>query len=433
MSNSSTERTDRRAHAPKADDERTPFRYDANMADDHRARWQEHWDERNTFRAPNPGDHGFDASKPKFYVPGHVPLPLRRGAARGAPRGLHRHRHRLPVQAHEGLQRAAPDGVGRLRAARRAVRDPDGRAPGHHHHARRSTTSGVSCSASASATTGRASSPPSTKTTTAGRSGSGSRRTPRGSTRQSPEGAADRRPRRELESGAILVGATERHRARGGQARRQGPAVVRRSEDERREFIDNHRLAYLDEQTVNWCPKLGTALANEEVIDGKSRARAPSGAAQAAEAVDVPHHRVRRASARRAGRTWTGPNPPHRHAARVDRPQRRRRGRLHPIVDPPTGCDPTLRVYTTRPDTLFGATYMVLAPEHPLVDADARRAEAATDADALRAYVEAARHRQRRRPHGRQQGEDRRRFTGDSYAINPTTGTDIPIWTPTTC
>src|SRR5205085_9632199 len=42
------------------------------------------------------------------------------------------------------------------------------------------------------------------------------------------------------------------------------------SQDERRAFIDSHRLAYLDEQTVNWCPKLGTVLANEEVINGKS-------------------------------------------------------------------------------------------------------------------------------------------------------------------
>ena len=56
-----------------------------------------------------------------------------------------------------------------------------------------------------------------------------------------------------------------------------------------------------------------------------------------------------------------------------------------PLVSPPPTAPPSLRVYTTRPDTIFGATYMVVAPEHPLVDVILERPGKRTDVDALRA------------------------------------------------
>ncbi len=68
----------------------------------------------------------------EVLLSGHVPVSVGGGAPRGAPRGLHGDGHPVPLQAHEGVQRAAPDGVGRVRPARRAVRGRDGDAPGGH-------------------------------------------------------------------------------------------------------------------------------------------------------------------------------------------------------------------------------------------------------------------------------------------------------------
>ena len=69
----------------------------------------------------------------EVLLPRHVPLPVRRGPPRGPPRGLHGDGHPLPLQAHEGLQRPPPDGLGRLRPPRRAVCRGDRHAPRRHH------------------------------------------------------------------------------------------------------------------------------------------------------------------------------------------------------------------------------------------------------------------------------------------------------------
>ncbi len=132
----------------------------------------------------------------------------------------------------------------------------------------------------------------------------------------------------------------------------------------RRELVDSYRLAYLDEAPVNWCPALGTVLANEEVnAEGRS------------ERGNFPVYR-------RALKQWML-----RITVYVDRlladldlldwtesiklMQRNWIGRsTGASVDfGVEGRDDLITVFTTRPDTLFGATYMVLAPEHPLVDA----------------------------------------------------------------
>ena len=112
----------------------------------------------------------------------------------------------------------------------------------------------------------------------------------------------------------------------GGRSRRPtGPTWTRTG---RRELVDSYRLAYLAEAPVNWCPALGTVLANEEVTaDGRSERGNHPGLPAAAEAVDAAHHRVRRPAARR-------PRPARldrldqADAAQLDRAQRRRRGRL---------------------------------------------------------------------------------------------------------
>jgi leucyl-tRNA synthetase len=157
------------------------------------------------------------------------------------------------------------------------------------------------------------------------------------------------------------------------------------SQEERRAFLDSHRLAYVAEQTVNWCPKLGTVLANEEVT-GEGRS----------ERGDFPVYRKKLRqwmfritayaerllsdlstlewpeSTRTMQTEWIGRS----EGAEVD----------FPII----GREESLTVYTTRPDTIFGATYMVIAPEHELVEDVLANPPAGADAAAIRAYIHAA-------------------------------------------
>ncbi|MCP4939054.1 MAG: class I tRNA ligase family protein, partial [Phycisphaeraceae bacterium] len=185
-----------------------------------------------------------------------------------------------------------------------------------------------------------------------------------------------------------------------------------------RRYVDGCRLAYLGEQTVNWCPKLGTVLANEEVIDGRSERgghpvvrkplrqwmfRITAYAQRLLDDLDLIRWPD---STRIMQREWIG----------------RSDGAL--VRFEVEGGAETLDVFTTRPDTLFGATYMVVAPEHPLVD----EIVAGDGADpAIEAYVTSARNRadvDRMADSKEKTGV----FTG-RYAINPATGERVPIWT----
>ncbi|HSC15729.1 MAG TPA: leucine--tRNA ligase, partial [Gammaproteobacteria bacterium] len=176
-------------------------------------------------------------------------------------------------------------------------------------------------------------------------------------------------------------------------------------------------LAYQAELPVWWCPELGTTLANEEVIDGKSEiggfdcVRRPlrqwvlkiTAYADALLAglddLDWPN------STKEQQRDWIGRS----EGAEIDF-----------AVDGHSGA--TLRVFTTRPDTLFGATYMVLAPEHELVEKLAtKQFRAAVDA-----YRDAA-SRKSELERTELQKDKTGVFTG-AYAINPASATKIPIW-----
>jgi len=188
------------------------------------------------------------------------------------------------------------------------------------------------------------------------------------------------------------------------------------SDDDRRRYIDDHRLAYEAYAPVNWCPELGTVLANEEVVGGVSERggfpviRKPmrqwmlritayaERLLAGLDDLDWPE------SIKKLQRDWIGKSVGADVDFRVD------------------GHDATLRVFTTRPDTLFGATYMVLAPEHPLVDAittdehraavDAYREQAARKSDLDRTDLAK---------------EKTGQFTG-AYAVNPVNDARIPIW-----
>jgi leucyl-tRNA synthetase len=175
-------------------------------------------------------------------------------------------------------------------------------------------------------------------------------------------------------------------------------------------------LAFQAEIPVNWCPALGTVLANEEVIDGRSERgnhpviRQPlrqwqlritayaDRLAEELEPLDWPETRQKQ-------RDWIGKS----EGAEVD----------FPLV----GRSEKLRVFTTRPDTLFGATYMVIAPDHPLtlaITAEAARAQVAE-------YVAAAARKsdlERTALNKEKSGV----FTG-AYALNPLTQKQIPIYT----
>jgi leucyl-tRNA synthetase len=175
-------------------------------------------------------------------------------------------------------------------------------------------------------------------------------------------------------------------------------------------------LAYVDEKPVWWCPNLKAVLANEEVVDGKS---------------EVGNHPVERRNLRQVVLRITA------YAEKLlegledlDWPDSTKRqqkawiGRsegaeVQFAID---GLDEKLEVYTTRPDTLFGATYMVVAPEHPFLE----KLVIPEKADEVKAYVEAA---------AKKSDLDRTDlakdksgvFTG-SYCINPVNGEKVPVW-----
>ncbi len=187
------------------------------------------------------------------------------------------------------------------------------------------------------------------------------------------------------------------------------------SPSQQADVLDDHRLAYISEAPVNWCPGLGTVVANEEVTaDGRSdRGNFPVFkrnmrqwmmriTAYADRLVDDLDLLDWTDSIKAMQRNWIG---------------RSEGARVH--FSSPAG---TITVFTTRPDTLFGASFMVLAPEHPLVDALTTPDQAATVAEYRRqasAKSDIAR-----------QVEDKTKtgaFTG-SYATNPINGEQIPVW-----
>ncbi len=185
---------------------------------------------------------------------------------------------------------------------------------------------------------------------------------------------------------------------------------------EKQKYIDEHRLAYEDEVAVNWCPALGTVLANEEVISGVSeRGGHP--------VIRKPMRQWMLRITKYAQRLLDD-------LAEVDWPESIKKLQIDWIgksigadvdfkVD---GFNETIRVFTTRPDTLFGATYMVLAPEHPFVDVITTKEKKA----AVKKYREDA---------ARKSDLDRTDlakektgvFTG-AYAVNPVNNEKIPIW-----
>lgn len=220
------------------------------------------------------------------------------------------------------------------------------------------------------------------------------------------------------------------------------PDAVKKSGDEAiRRYRDKYRLAYQSEAPVNWCPALGTVLANEEVQGGVSERgghpviRVPlrqwmlkitSYADRLLEELDDLSWTE---SIKTLQRNWIGRS----EGAEVDffvgetsagaekafASWGAARAKSGFPVEP---GDDVIRIYTTRPDTLFGATYMVLAPEHPFVSrlttpgqkqaVEAYRQQAATKSDLDRTDL----------------AKDKTGVFTGAYALNPVNGRPVPIW-----
>jgi len=198
------------------------------------------------------------------------------------------------------------------------------------------------------------------------------------------------------------------------------------SAEARRAFVDSRRLAYQSEMVVNWCPKLGTVLANDEVIDGRSeRGGFPVVRKPLKQWVFRITEYADRLVEQLALLEW----PESTKAMQSEWIGRSEGAEVEFELDRAPGAErratQTLRVFTTRPDTLFGATYMVVAPEHPLVTGVLASPPAGVDVSALRAYVERTRSRS---DIERQEAREKTGvFTGVN-AINPATGEPIPVW-----
>ncbi|MDY2604657.1 MAG: leucine--tRNA ligase [Alloprevotella sp.] len=187
------------------------------------------------------------------------------------------------------------------------------------------------------------------------------------------------------------------------------------SEEEQQQVLMNYRLAYLGETMVNWCPALGTVLANDEVVDGLSVRgghpvvqkkmkqwclRVSAYAQRLLDGLDTIDWSD---SIKETQRNWIG------------------RSEGTEMEFSVKDSDKHFTIFTTRADTIFGVTFMVLAPESELVG-ELTTADCRTDVEA---YVEATKRRTER-----ERIADRKVtgvFTG-SYAVNPFTGEDIPIW-----
>ncbi len=186
---------------------------------------------------------------------------------------------------------------------------------------------------------------------------------------------------------------------------------------------DSVRLAYVAEVPVNWCPELGTVLANEEVVDGKSEVggfpvvRRPMRqwmlriTAYAERLLDELDELDWPQGIKLLQRNWIGRS----EGAEIDFP-------IAGVDDPGAGRSYKVRVFTTRPDTLYGGTFLVLAPEHSLVDLIVTEEQW----PAVREYRERTA-RKSELERADLSKEKTGVFTG-AYAINPATNEKIPIW-----
>jgi leucyl-tRNA synthetase len=409
-----------RADAPEGDATVPPFRYGAALANRIELAWQERWEAAGTFHTPNPSGPWAEPDAPalgrKVYLLDMFPYPSGTGLHVGHPLGfigtdvLGRY---LRMTGHNVLHAMGFDAFG-LPAEQYAVQTGT--------HPRSTTENNV--------------------------------RRYQEQLRRLGLGHDDRRSVSttdvafyrwtqwiflqifnswydEAQRRARPIAELEAELAAGARPTPDGRAWSALSALEQRAVVDSHRLVYVSEAPVNWCPGLGTVLANEEVTaDGRSeRGNFPvfrrslkqwmmritayaDRLADDLDRLDWPD------SVKAMQRNWIG------------------RSEGANVTFPVVGADCGIEVFTTRPDTLFGATYMVLAPEHPLVEritpaswpegVDPRwTAGAGTPAEAVASYRDAA---ARKSELDRQENKDKTGVFTGAYALNPVNGEQIPVF-----
>lgn len=423
--------------APTTSSDAPAQRYTATLAGQIEAQWQAFWREHHTFSAPNPGEPGFDPRKPKKFVLDMFPYPSGVGLHVGHPVGYIAtdvYARYLRMSGHNVLHAMGYDAFG-LPAEQYAVQTGQ--------HPRITTEANIKTMKAQLARLGMGHEDRRGVATTdepfyrwtqwiflqiynswydadaPGRDGGKGRARP----------IAD------------LIGEFET----GTRATSTGKAWSAMSVRERNEEIDARRLAFVAEIPVNWCPRLGTVLANEEVTaDGRSeRGNFPVFKRPLKQWMMRITSYADRLEADLAGLKWPEP---------VKLMQRHWIGRSEGAlvkfeVEGPNatrgaeaGFEP-IEVFTTRPDTLFGATYMVLAPEHPLVDALVANASAAPTSFEQAIYPFASQNSgtpahvksyrawaAAKTPEQRQDDKQKTGVFTGSYAINPVSGTRVPIF-----
>ncbi len=438
-----------------ATQDKTPaFRYVGKLAQQIEAKWQDRWDENQTFHVPNPGDANFDASKPKQFIMDMFPYPSGVGLHVGHPLGYiatDLYARYLRMKGFNVLHPMGYDAFG-LPAEQYAIQTGQ--------HPRITTEKNIANMQSQMRRLGLGHDPQRGLATIDVEFYKWTQWIFLEIYNSWYDDEADRaRPIatliEKLESGAIPAG--------DGETNPEGKTWTQLSQNEQAAIIDSHRLAYLAEIPVNWCPALGTVLANEEVnAEGRSERgdhpvfRRPlkqwmmriteycDRLLDDLEPLDWPE------PIKKMQRDWIGKSK----GAEVD----------FLAVEPGGDSSGTsffesrkklgwaegspieelaIRVFTTRPDTLYGATYMVLAPEHPLVDQLTQDEWPETTVEAwkgqfpgspegaspkemvqsYRAYAESKSDVDRQKDEKVKTGV----FTG-SFAINPVNGHLVPIF-----
>ncbi len=432
------------------DSDKKPGRYDFTAIE---AKWQRHWEEQQTFRAPNPGDPGTDTSKPKYYILDMFPYPSGAGLHVGHPLGYCATDIVARYKRMRGFNVLHPMGFDAfgLPAEQYAVETNIHPAittrKNIEMYRRQLRMFGFSYDWSREIATCEPDYYKWTQWMFARMYESWYDEQVRWKAPDGREETGRARPIAELlsrlesgEWGVDSSGNLVRERA----SRREWKTL---SAAEQRQFIDGQRLAYMDEVPVNWCPALGTVLSNEEV-DNEGRSdrgghpvyRRPlkqwmlritkyaERLLADLEDVDWPEQiklMQRNWIGRSVGAEVEFPLADHcSHSSGTlechsERSEESSRGKT---LRSAQGDNAAIRIYTTRPDTLFGATYMVLAPEHPLVESittPEQRAEVTRYVDAARRKSDMARTAEAKEKTGV--------FTG-AYAINPVNGWRIPIW-----
>ena len=391
------------------------------------AKWQRHWDQQQTFATPNPGQADFDLAKPKFYVLDMFPYPSGVGLHVGHPLGYIATdivgRYKL-MQGYNVLHPMGYDAFG-LPAEQYAVE--------HNVHPRITTEKNIANMTAQLKRLGMGYDWSRTFATT----DPGYVKWTQWIFLQLYHSYFDPIENKAMPIAHLIHQLEQENYYLGFDGELINSADTENLEplagignpnvhkwhelepDQRVRLLDEYRLAYMDHVEVNWCPQLGTVLSNEEITNDNRSERGNFPVYKRPlkqwmlritaycdrliddlDPVDWP------TSTKQLQRNWIGKSI----GARVDFP-----------LQPPETSE-VLTVFTTRPDTLFGATYMVLAPEHPLVDS--------LTTDAQRAAVTTYQQQTQNKTAIDRQGDAKEKtgtFTG-AYAINPVNQQTIPIW-----